>query len=378
MRVMLREVAKRFGREPVLEQISLTFEPSTRWGLVGPSGAGKTTLLRIIAGLERPNHGEVIWETEDRVTRPRGIGFVFQELGLWPHVTARDHVEYVLAGLAASRRRQRAAELLEEVQLPSAAWLRRPGELSGGEAQRVAIARALAIQPTLFVLDEPFVQLHPELRAELGELVDHVVRRRQATLICVSHAWRDLQQWCDHVAVLVQGKVVQTGSCDQVFRQPCSAEVARLTGPYLSIPARWLARGQVTPCGIMDPPEPNFLATDHACPSNPQALAEVRNQASALSMDQPVIWSPARTADGTLLIRPQQIVIQQPASPNRWKVQSCQLLGEVWSLELAGETVGETVDNAQPIWKIPVSYPLRPGTLIGVGILWSSRNVADL
>jgi iron(III) transport system ATP-binding protein len=356
MRVMMQGVSKRFHREPVLNSITWTIESAARWGLVGPSGAGKTTLLRMLSGLEQPTAGEMSWDESGRKLRPAAVGFVFQELGLWPHVTARDHIEYVLKGVSARARRDRAVELLTEVQLPAAAWTRRPGELSGGEAQRVALARALATQPTLFLLDEPFVQLHAALRAELCELVVQVVRQRQATLVCVTHAWSDLQVLCDQVAVLVEGRILQTGSLEEVFRQPHSAEVARLTGPHLSIPAHWLTAGYISLHRTNLLSDPNV-----ACKDSTGASERMRSQVHAGIELTDGNWKPPRNSEGSLVVRPQQIVFHQPDQRNRWQVRRCQPGDSSWRIDLVLDT--------ERTWQIPASQPIPVGAILGIGLV---------
>ncbi|MCA9202038.1 MAG: ATP-binding cassette domain-containing protein, partial [Planctomycetales bacterium] len=160
--VQCRDVGKRFGAACVLNGVSWTARAGAVSGLVGVSAAGKTSLLRIIAGLDRADSGTVEFPRDDasqteaaKAQSPR-IGMTFQNLSLWPHLTARQHVASVLRVAA----RDGAVEaLLAEVGLPASTFDRRPAELSGGEGQRLALARALAVKPELLLLDEPLAQL---------------------------------------------------------------------------------------------------------------------------------------------------------------------------------------------------------------------------
>ena len=172
----LAEVTKRFGDRTVVNRVSLEVAEGEVVALLGPSGCGKTTCLRLIAGLETPDEGEV-WIGGKCVAagkrnlvspRARGVGFVFQELALWPHLTVKGNIDFVLASAGTSKRnRERLIEeVLRQVRIGRFATSY-PGQLSGGEQQRVAIARAIVGRPRLLLLDEPMSNLDAELKANL-------------------------------------------------------------------------------------------------------------------------------------------------------------------------------------------------------------------
>ena len=194
--VVLKGVAKRLGSKDVLRALSLEVTRGGTLGILGPSGCGKTTALRVIAGLEVPDVGEV-W-LADRLAssqrqlhippRQRSIGFVFQDLALWPHMTVAGNLLFVLESRRwpARARKERVEEILEMIGLRERAS-EYPGHLSGGEQQRVALARALVGTPDLLLLDEPLSSLDPELRAGLRTELAAIPRKLGVTMIYVTH-----------------------------------------------------------------------------------------------------------------------------------------------------------------------------------------------
>ena len=287
-----RQVTKHYGEQVVLDRLNWTIEAGQSWGLVGPSGAGKTTLLRILAGLEKGNAGEISYLDTNQclVRRPR-VGMVFQQLGLWPHLTASQHLECVVSDGSRQGRRQIAAERLAEVRLPASCRDKRPEQLSGGELQRLAIARALAVEPQILLFDEPLAQVDTPLRAELITLLRELISRRNITSIYVTHSWVEASQVAEQVAVLLDRKLIQSGRFADVYRNPVSPTVARLTGPIVEIPCRAAEDGRIclTEC----------LAT--------------------MSM-QGDPW----------LVRPQQIELIASDGRNRWEVMQCRPCGFAW------------------------------------------------
>ena len=197
--IELRALRKRFGRQPLLEGVHLQVEPGAMVAITGASGAGKTTLLRLVAGLERPDGGEILLDgrlvsSPRRLVPPhrRGVGLAMQHPALWPHMTVREHLAFVLGGLPRREVESRIHEQLEALELETLAD-RRTGELSGGEARRLSLARSLAPRPRVLLLDEPLAHLDPGLRdTALGHLVA-TARREGMTVLLVSHRQEDLR-----------------------------------------------------------------------------------------------------------------------------------------------------------------------------------------
>jgi len=191
--IEVQGVVKRFGPRTVLDAFSCTVGDGECVVLCGPSGSGKTTLLRLIAGLDSPDSGEILFrENRDEGIKrglPDGtIGMMFQDYGLWPHMRASRHIEFVLKnrGLTPQQRRERANDLLSITGLDPLARAF-PAELSGGEQQRLAFARAVATDPKILLLDEPFSNLDARSR---GRVVDDLIRRKEtegATILIATH-----------------------------------------------------------------------------------------------------------------------------------------------------------------------------------------------
>lgn len=209
-------VTKRYRDRTAVHALSLDIEVGESVVVLGPSGCGKTTLLRLIAGLARPDSGE-IW-LEERLAsgdatfvppHDRRLGFVFQDLALWPHLTVRNHLEFVMQSVHVPKtdRASRAEEVLHLVQIGSLS-ARYPHELSGGEQQRVALARALVGNPRLLLLDEPLSSLDPDLRAVLRRDLRQLQRALRLTTIYVSHDREDAVVLADRVVEMRLGKIV--------------------------------------------------------------------------------------------------------------------------------------------------------------------------
>lgn len=236
--IRFEQVGKRFGhgeREvAALAVVSLEIHAGETMALLGPSGSGKTTLLRMVNRLVEPSSGRVLVAGEpvaaaDPVRLRRGIGYVIQRGGLFPHLTVAANVGLlgVLEGWSRSRVADRVAELLALVGLPVADFGQRfPRELSGGQQQRVGVARALALDPPLVLLDEPFGALDPITRAQLqGEFLD-LKRRLAKTQLLVTHDLAEAFRLADRVALLDHGHLLQVGTEEDFRRRPANAFVA--------------------------------------------------------------------------------------------------------------------------------------------------------
>ena len=235
--VELRQVSKCFGEIAAVRGVDLTVADGELVALVGPSGCGKTTLLRLIAGFEQPDTGDIVIadacvSSHGVFTPPerRRVGMVFQQLALFPHLTVEQNVAYGLGRkVAAARRRERVADLLYLVGLNG--YERRfPDELSGGQAQRVALARALAPEPAVVLLDEPFSSLDVSLREGVRREVRRILKAAGATALLVTHDQDEALVMGDRVAVMLAGRIAQTGEPEEVYRRPSSPAVAGFLG----------------------------------------------------------------------------------------------------------------------------------------------------
>ena len=230
MGVTVEQVAKAYGSYPALNDVSLSVADKAFVALLGPSGSGKTTLLRVIAGLERPDAGRILFGGEDVTARPvqdRGIGFVFQHYALFRHMTVAQNIAF---GLKVMKRRDRPTraviatrveELLDVVRLPGLGG-RYPAQLSGGQRQRVALARALARDPSLLLLDEPFGALDAKVRRELRGALREVHDRLGLTSIFVTHDREEAFALADRVAILGEGRVEQYATPAEIEAAPAS------------------------------------------------------------------------------------------------------------------------------------------------------------
>jgi iron(III) transport system ATP-binding protein len=213
----LTNVTKRFAAHHAVNNVSLEVFAGDAIVILGPSGCGKTTLLRLIAGLEVPDSGE-IWFAGTQAAgarrsmmpaHERGIGFVFQDLALWPHLTVQRNLNFVLES-GKMPRSDRAARALEALKLVRIEQLssRYPHQLSGGEQQRVALARALVGQPRVLLLDEPFSSLDPELRQTLRSELARLQRTLQMTTVYVTHDQGDAALLADRLIEMRAGRIV--------------------------------------------------------------------------------------------------------------------------------------------------------------------------
>ena len=235
------DIHKRFAAEkPVLCGVSLTLAPEETLCLLGPSGCGKSTLLRIVAGLERSDRGQVRLDGVDiggRPTHQRGIGLMFQDYALFPHLDVAGNVGYGLRmqGLSAAERRARIDAMLELVNLTGYAG-RAVDALSGGEQQRVALARTLAPNPRLLLLDEPVANLDRLLREALVEELRAILERLRVTTIFVTHDQEEAFALADRVAVMRAGRIEQVDTPAQLYRRPANTFVAGFLGFHNLLP----------------------------------------------------------------------------------------------------------------------------------------------
>ena len=238
----LENVGKRYGTEEVIPDLSVTVRDGEILTLLGPSGCGKTTTLRLIAGLEKPNSGQIRLRDTNvagdcRFVPPedRGVGVVFQEFALFPHLTARENVAFGLQDWGQTERDARVDELLELVGLETQGEAY-PEALSGGQQQRIALARSLAPEPEMLLLDEPFSNLDVDLRVEMREEVRRIIKEAGVTAISVTHDQEEALSISDRVAVMNDGAIEQIDTPQQVFQQPESRFVAGFLGHASFLP----------------------------------------------------------------------------------------------------------------------------------------------
>ncbi|MGH6927273.1 MAG: ABC transporter ATP-binding protein, partial [Dongiaceae bacterium] len=245
----LEKVGKSFGHVAAVADVDLDFPQGKFVCLLGPSGCGKTTLLRLIAGLELPTTGRIMLDGADLTHTPahkREFGMVFQSLALFPHLTVGENIAYGLSirGVDKAQRRKRAEELLELVRLPGVAD-RHISQLSGGQRQRVAIARALALDPKLFLLDEPLSALDAKLREAMQVELRLLQQRLGISTIVVTHDQREAMTMADVVVIMDRGRVQQMASPLETYRSPANAFVADFIGISNLIPGTLTAAGVV-------------------------------------------------------------------------------------------------------------------------------------
>lgn len=238
MSIEIRQLNKRFGKTVVCDNLNLDIPSGELVALLGPSGSGKTSLLRIIAGLERPDSGSVLFHGEDATSadvRDRQVGFVFQHYALFGHMSIFENVAFGLRVRPKATRPSEAqitakvTELLKLVQLD---WLadRYPHQLSGGQRQRIALARALAVEPKVLLLDEPFGALDAKVRKELRRWLRRLHDEMHITSVFVTHDQDEAMEVADRVVVMNQGRIEQDGPPDEVYDHPATPFVLQFLG----------------------------------------------------------------------------------------------------------------------------------------------------
>jgi sulfate transport system ATP-binding protein len=273
MQVTVEDVAKKFGLTPALHGVSLDIHPGELVALLGPSGSGKTTLLRILAGLDFPSRGRVLFDHDDalRLTvQERHVGLVFQNYALFRHMTVAENIGFGLRVRPRARRpsrkeiRRRALDLLDLVQL-AGLEKRYPSQLSGGQRQRVAFARALAIEPRLLLLDEPFGALDAKVRRDLRRWLREIHDKTGHTTVFVTHDQEEALELADRVVVMNDGRIEQVGTPDQIYDEPNSPFVFSFIGESSELPVR-VEQAKV----VFDGLPLNMTARD--CPDGPARL----------------------------------------------------------------------------------------------------------
>lgn len=276
----LRGLRHRYDTVLAVDDVSLSVQPGEVVCLLGPSGCGKSTVLRIAAGLETPERGTVVIDSrvvtgEGTMVPPeeRGVGLVFQDFALFPHLSVGRNVGFGLKGMDAARRERRVYEILNSVGMAEYAH-RYPHTLSGGQQQRVALARALASNPPVVLLDEPFSGLDARLRDKVRDQTLHALKASGAATLMVTHDAEEAMFMADRIAAMRDGRIVQTGTPDGLYCSPVDAYVAELFGEVNRL------RGEVRD-GVVPTPFGELRGGDFA--NGSEVLILIRPEALHLS-----------------------------------------------------------------------------------------------
>ncbi|MBR5902114.1 ABC transporter ATP-binding protein, partial [bacterium] len=234
MRLRIENISKSYGGQTVLEDLSFTVEEGELFFLIGSSGCGKSTLLRILSGLLPPDKGRIFFDSRDVTDVPaekRGLGLVFQNYALWPHMTVWENAAFGLEtrGEKSALIKEKVARVLREVRLEGLEK-RYPAELSGGQQQRVALARALVIEPPLVLLDEPLSNLDAGLRLEMRGELRRIHKSLGVTMIYVTHDQKEALSLADRMALLHNGKIEQMGAPLELYKTPRTSYAASFLG----------------------------------------------------------------------------------------------------------------------------------------------------
>jgi sulfate transport system ATP-binding protein len=281
MAIEVRNLTKGFGSFVALRDVSFRVDSGELVALLGPSGSGKTTLLRIIAGLETPDAGTVLFDGDDateRSAKDRGVGFVFQHYALFRHMTVFENVAFGLRVRPRGERpsedviKKRVNELLAMVQLDYLGN-RHPSQLSGGQRQRVALARALAVEPRVLLLDEPFGALDAKVRQELRRWLRRLHAEIHLTSVFVTHDQEEALELANRVVVMNEGRIEQDGTPDEVVEHPATPFVVNFLGNVNIFHGR-VQRGRAVlgPIAVPFPEHPHDEARGAAGYARPHEL----------------------------------------------------------------------------------------------------------
>ena len=280
-------LAAAHGGRRVFEGVTFDLARGGIAALLGPSGTGKTTLLRVIAGLHAPEAGRVRLRGADAAglkPEKRGVGFVFQDLALFPHLDVAGNIAFGLSAWPRAERDARVADLLARTGLEGLGS-RYPHELSGGQQQRVALARSLAPKPDLLLLDEPLSGLDADLRPKLRDELRALLKAEGTAALLVTHDQDEAFAFADAVGVMLDGRLAQWAPGYELYHRPASADVARFVGDGRLLPVRWLDADRVA-----SPFGPLAVPRDHAAPAD-------------------------AGREGLLLLRPDDVVIGEGDTP---------------------------------------------------------------
>lgn len=350
--VEVQHLSHRYGPQLVLDDLSLSVRPGEFVALLGPSGCGKSTLLRALAGLLKPETGRMrllgqpVFDASQNLwvgPEHRGLGMVFQDYALWPHMSVAQNVGFPLQvrNTPASTRDARVQQALARVRLQDLAH-RKPGELSGGQQQRVGLARAIVADPQVLLFDEPLSNLDAGLREALGREIATVVKSLHAAAIYVTHDRNEALGLADRIAVMRRGRIEQLDTPEQLYERPASLEVAEFlqVGP--------LFEGSLHH-GLFTPKAPTTLTTAHhtvLAPSSGRAAAHGPAKLLIPHRAVQAVPNPALAPPGPLL---------------DVRVERCWYAGEHYDME------GAWLQD-QPLlrWRSPCAVPVNSVTQVGL------------
>jgi iron(III) transport system ATP-binding protein len=341
--IRFKQVCKRFGATVAVDNVTLDIPAGELFFLLGPSGCGKTTLLRMLAGFVQPDQGDVYFGDQrinDLPPRSRNASMVFQAYALWPHMSVAKNVAYGLhvRGVPRAEVIQRVEKALKLVRLEGLGE-RRPNQLSGGQQQRVALARALVIEPQVLLLDEPLSNLDARLRDEMREEIRRLHQETGLTMVYVTHDQKEALTLADRLALLQQGRLIQTGPPQEVYSRPATRFVAGFLGDSNFVPGT--VQSHTATETVVDTPLGPLVGIASANP-------------------------PAKWASVVCSIRPHALTLDAgsaAANSIAAKVQQVTFLGELLQLRvLAGEVSLEVVSLPH------LAGRLRAGDAVGLSV----------
>ena len=339
-RLEVRGLSRRFHGQQVVNDLSLSIAPGQVTCLLGPSGCGKSTTLRMIAGVETPDSGEILIDGVQVFARgrnlppeARGVGLMFQDFALFPHLTVAENVAFGLSG-DRSAKAARVTELLERVNLHGYGE-KHPHQLSGGEQQRVALARALAPRPQVMLMDEPFSGLDNRLRDGIRDTTLDILKSEGAAVLLVTHEPDEALRMADEIALMRGGQIVQRGSPYNVYNSPVDRAAAAFFSDINVI--RGISRGALTPTPFGD-----FLTPGHSDGGAVEIV--IRPQHLKIDFDRAGRGPNPTPMDGT---------------PARGTVTRARFLGRESLVEFRMEFDGSTLTASVPGVFLP-----KPGTVL--------------
>jgi iron(III) transport system ATP-binding protein len=325
------------GEVTAVDNVSLTIEKGEFVTLLGPSGCGKTTTLRLIAGFEVPTRGHILLDgrsLDDVPPNRRNMAMVFQSYALFPHLTVFENIAYglKLRKLSPDAIRRKIAEVLRLTELTGLEQ-RAPNQLSGGQQQRVALARALVMEPKVLLFDEPLSNLDAKLREQMRAEIRRIQQTLGITSVYVTHDQAEAMTLSDRIVVMHQGRMVQVGTADEIYRRPASAFVADFIGKANFLPAHVVG---VSPGGRLD--------------------LEVLGRILSLPLPDNTPHVGERT---TLLVRPEASLIERSGDGYPGRVRRTSYLGPVVEYEVDVAGVALVLTQYAPRQVYPVGIEVR-------------------